>query len=133
LQRARAGNTTWPAAWGRGLWQNPSVRPIDTTKHKRVARSKRIDLIQEAHLETQNAKPNDLTGAQMLSQKGTPVGVLRAGHVVALREMIFDHQTHFFEPPVCRLDINVLFLRNLIRILPREEDARHPCDVARDP
>ena len=59
--------------YGLGLWQNPSVRPIDTAKHKRVARSKRIDLIQEAHLETQNAKPNDLTGAQMLSQKGTPV------------------------------------------------------------
>jgi hypothetical protein len=118
--------------YGLGLWQNPSVRPIDTAKHKRVAGSTRIDFIQEAQLEGHNAKPNDVTGVLMLSQKGTPIGVLLAGHVVALHVMSCDHQTHVFEPLLCGLDINVLFLRNLIRIFPRQDHARHPGDAARD-
>ena len=80
-----------------------------------------------------DASPNERTGGRLLSQKATPIGVLNVnvGHVVALPFMSLDHANHFQEPLLCGADINVPILRDLLRILPRE-DARGPGDAARE-
>ena len=133
----------WPGAWrGRGLdgqpilktaetdgtdpWPNPRVRPFDAVHPKHMAGSTRRDDVQEAHLEAQNAKPNDLTAEPMLgSKRGTPI-CMCVGHVVAFPRMVLGHLEHSSEPSACRLGVHFLLLRDQTRILPCEDHFSTP-------